>query len=403
MSGSGADRERFVRDFLRHHGAKLLGAPRGPFAAELTPALARALKVANPTFAFRAADRAEHPDAFLMVPGNEVFDRMLRLARAGGTVSRRYLRADRRLDPEQALLALMPPGPEVAAGEANAGDGANRPPAAGRGVRLGAPLYRPRILFTFRVAYRAFDGFDEIRSVMAEAPAGLMEGARAADGRDFFRNLNLGDEPEAGIEIPAPVDGPGLLRIAHAELERRIGPEVTRFAERAEALLAKEDERLQIFYVALIEEEKVRAQKRGGKAALAARPRKLEWLARAQREMRLYAPEVRVSLLGLEEVWVPIRPLLAPGEGGEEEVQGELDLATGSLVAVRCAACGTPPAETVICSGGHLLCAGCRARCERCGRTTCRACAQAVVGAGGVWYDATSSVSEGPAPCPACA
>lgn len=401
MSGSGAERERFVRDFLRHHGAKLLGAPRGPFAAELTPALARALKVANPAFAFRAADLGEHPGALLMVPGNEVFDRILRLARAGGTMSRRYLRADRRLDPVAALAGLLPPGGEVEAGEGNAGDGANRPPA-GRGVRLGPPVYRPRILFTFRVAYRAFDGFDEIRSVMAEAPAGRMEGARAADGRDFFRNLNLGDEPEPGIDPPAAVDVPGLLRVAHAELERRIGPEVTRFAERAEALLAKENERLQIFYVALIEEEKVRVQKRGGKAALAARPRKLEWLARAQREMSLYAPEVRVSLLGLEEIWVPIRPLLATGEDGGDDVPGELDLATGVLAAVRCAACGKPPAATVLCGGGHLLCAGCRSRCEHCGRMTCRCCARAVVGAGSVWYDATSPQSGGRATCPAC-
>jgi hypothetical protein len=381
MSASGAERERFVRDFLRHHGAKLGGAPRGPFTAELPAALARALRAVPPAFAFRAADLAEHPGAALMVPGNEVFDRMLRLARAGGSMSRRYLRADRRLDAEQALAGLLPSGL----------------------VRLGPPAYRPRILFTFRIAYRAFDGFDEIRSVMADAPAGRLEGARAADGRDFFRNLNLGDEPEAGLAAPAPADVPALLRIAHAELERRIGPEVTRFAERAQALLAKENERLQVFYVALIEEEKVRVQKRGGKAALAARPRKLEWLARAQREIQLYAPEVRVSLLGLEEICVPIRPLLAAAaSGAEEAVVGEFDLASGAVAAVCCAACGAPPAETVACGGGHLVCTGCRSRCERCGRTSCRACAGAVVGARGVWYDAMSSTPVGSAPCPAC-
>ena len=400
MSGSGPERERFVRDFLRHHGAKLLGAPRGPFAAELTPALVRALKVTHPTFAFRAADLAEHPGAVLMVPGNEVFDRILRLARAGGTVSRRYLRADRRLDPDRVLAGWLLPRPEAAAGDGNPGGPL---PGAHLGTHLGPPIYRPRILFTFRVAYRAFDGFDEIRSVMAEAPAGCMERAHAADGRDFFRNLNLGDEPEAGIEAPAAVNLAGLLRIAHAELERRIGPEVTRFAERAEALLAKENERLQIFYVALIEEEKIRVQKRGGKAALAARPRKLEWLARAQREMRLYAPEVRVSLLGLEEVWVPIRLFLGAREEGGEEVQGEFDLATGTVAAVRCAACGKAPGATVICSSGHLLCAGCRSQCAGCGRTTCRRCARAVVGAGGVWYNATSPEPDGCTTCPACA
>jgi hypothetical protein len=393
MSGSGPERERFVRDFLRHHGAKLLGAPHGPFTAELPPALVRALKVSAPTFAFRAADLAEHAGAALMVPGNALFDRILRLARGGGSVSRRYLKADRHLDAAAMLARALPePIPPDSS-----------PHALANGMQLLDPVYRPRILFTFRVAYRAFDGFDEIRSIMAEAPAGRMAGARAADGRDFFRNLNLADEPDAGIAGPPEVDVAGLLRIALVELERRSGPQVSRFAERAEALLARENERLQVFYVALIEEEKLRVQKRGGKAALAARPRKLEWLKRAQREMRLYAPAVRVSLLGLEEVWVPIRPLAAVGDGGAEEVLGELDLAAGAVHAVFCAVCGTAPAETVVCGGGHLLCPGCRSRCERCGRTTCQRCARDVVGAGGVCYDAASLKSDERVTCPACA
>lgn len=393
MSGGGPERERFVRDFLRHHGAKLLGAPHGAFTAELTPALARTLKVSDPVFAFRANDLAEHPGAALMVPGNALFDRILRLARSGGSVSRRYLKADRHVDPALVLAGVLQEPVPPAGG----------PGVHANGVEILDPVYRPRILFTFRVAYRAFDGFDEIRSVMVEAPAGRVAGARASGGRDFFRNMNLADEPESGIAAPSEVDLAGLLRTALVELERRIGPQVSRFAERAEALLARENERLHVFYVALIEEEKLRVQKRGGKAALAARPRKLEWLKRAQREMRLYAPEVRVSLLGLEEVWVPIRPLAGPGKGGAEEVLGEIDLAAGAVHAVLCAACGTSPAETVACGGGHLLCPGCRSRCERCGVPTCRCCAQGVVGAASVCYDATSSESNGRVTCPACA
>ncbi len=380
-TSSAADRERFVRDFLRFHGAKLVGPLRGPFTAELPPALARRLKAREPTFVFRAADLAEHPGAVLVAPGNPIFDRMLRIARGGGAVSRRYLRPDRELDPAAVLAGIAPGGRMI----------------------LGEAIYRPRVLFTFRIAYRAFDGFDEIRAIMVDVPAGALTGARAQDGRDFFRNLNLADEPDPQVATRPDIDLSALHGLALAALETRLGPQVGKFAQRADALLARENERLQEFYLALIEEEKVRLQKRGGRAAVAAVPRKLEWLKRAQREMRLFAPEVRVSLLGLEEIWVPIRLLAGSGAEGEEPL-GELDLATGEVRAIVCQACGDPVAETVVCAGGHLVCGRCRRSCERCGAATCPRCAgPAVVGSPGVCYDAPSLDPSGSVHCPACA
>jgi hypothetical protein len=369
-AGRGADRERFVRDFLRYHGARLEGGARGAFIAELPAALARRLKVpVRLEVAFRAAELEEHPGAMLLVPGNPLFDRILRLARRGGGLSRRYLRSALRSSPGRDPAGLLPAEGLLAT------------------ARLAAPAYRSRLLFTFRVAYRAFEGFDDIRSVVVGAPAG-----RAVDGGDFFRDQNLTDEPELGIEPAPPVDVDVALRTALAEIERQIAHRVSRFVQRAQGQLASETERLREFYLAVIAEEKGRRERRGegrndgrgeagsdgrseggsdgparssgrgarsggrgarnagrgarnagrskdnGSQVIAATGRKLEWVERVDRETRLFAPRVTVTLLGLEEVWVPVCPMgLGPPE---VRIEAELDLASGEVFGLACQACG---------------------------------------------------------------
>src|SRR5687768_16659067 len=96
-----AERERFARDFLRHHGARISGPERGPFAAELPAALARRLRCKGGRLeaVFRAADLAANPGATLLAPGSPIFDRMLGLAQKSGGTSRRYVRRERGPDP----------------------------------------------------------------------------------------------------------------------------------------------------------------------------------------------------------------------------------------------------------------------------------------------------------------
>jgi hypothetical protein len=404
-TGRAGERERFVRDFLRYHGARIEGSPRGPFVAELPPALSRRLRAKRLSLAFRVVDLAEHPDAVLMVPGNPFFDRMVRLARRAGGVSRRYLRRDRALDPKDRLPET---GPLAAA-------------------RLGPPVYRSRLLFTFRVAYRAFEGFDDIRSIVVEAPSG-----RAADGRDFFRKLNLADEPEAGVEPADAVDIGAMLRTALADLERRISPTVSRFAQQAEVQLARETDRLSQFYTALIAEEKTKLERRGVPESVAAAEQKVEWVKRVDRETRLFAPRVTVTVLGLEEVWVPVSPLSLvppeteakrkgggdgngslgegtgdgiPGEGGDGLLEADLDLASGEIVGPGCQVCGTEPGQPELCVGHHLVCRECLQECKRCRSSFCLLCLQApaVAGGGGLCYDAAAPDWQTSALCPACA
>jgi hypothetical protein len=386
-TGHAAERERFVRDFLRFHGARLEGGPRGPFSAELPAALSRRLGgTKRLTCAFRVGDLAEHPGAALMVPGNPLFDRMLRIARRAGGVSRRYLRRSRTLDP------------------------ASRLPASGplSSARLDAPVYRSRLLFTFRIAYRAFEGFDDIRSIMVEVPSG-----RAVDGRDFFRDLNLADEMEPDIEPAAEVDVALMLRAALADLERRIHPTVKRFAQRAEVQLAQEADLLNQFYVALIAEEKARLERRGVPEAVAAAEQKVDWVKKVDRETRLFAPRVTVSVLGIEEVWVPVVPLVLPeqtdgasiGEKGTSPVEAELDLSNGELLGLVCQVCGAESREPDLCAGQHLVCRECLQTCERCRSSFCLLCLQApaIAGAGGVCYDPAARDWQASAVCPICA
>lgn len=300
--GRATEPERFVRDFLRYHGARVEGPPHGPFAAELPPPLARRLGGRRLECVFRVQDLGRYPNAKLMAPGSPPFDDLLRIARRGGGVSRRCLMRDQGREPR----ACLPDAGPLAAAE------------------LGEPAYRSELLFTFRIAYRAFDGFDDIRSI-AVAPAT----GRAEDGGNFFLHRNLAEEPEVGIAPPPPLEIKAALGAALSELERRIGHDVTRFAEQAEAELELQTERLREFYLALIAEEKDRRERRGEPQAVAATGRKIEWVQHVDREIRLFAPRVTVTLLGIEELWIPVCRLTLKSPQGA--VEGEIDLATGRI------------------------------------------------------------------------
>jgi hypothetical protein len=269
-----AERERFARDFLRHHGARITGPERGPFAAELPPPLARRLrlKAGHLEAVFRAADLASQPGATLLAPGSPIFDRMLGIAQKSGGTSRRYVRRE--------------------------------PPAV-------AHAYRVEVRFTFRVSYRAFEAQDEVRSIVVDAVSG-----EAADGRDYFRGRNLADDPEPEVAPPPEFEMRALLDTALRDLERRLDPHLARFAQRAEAQLAAESERLAEFFKALIAEEKLRLERQG---TLQAEAQKVAWKERLTRETRLFAPRVSVALIGMEEIWVPVaaRPP-ASVAGGED-------------------------------------------------------------------------------------
>ena len=278
-----AERERFARDFLRHHGARISGPERGPFAAELPPPLARRLRIKAGQIeaVFRAADLAGQPGATLLAPGSPIFDRMLGLALKSGSTSRRYLRRERAPD--------APPAELVSEGA----PGASPLPAH-------RPAYRAEVRFTFRVSYRAFEAQDEVRSIVVDATTG-----EAADGRDYFRGLNLGDDPEPEVTPPAEFDAGKLLEVAVRDLERRLDPALARFAQRAESQLAQERERLADFYTSLIAEEKLRLERK--EMPLAAVSQKVAWEERLNRETRLFAPRVSVALIGMEEIWVPVQ------------------------------------------------------------------------------------------------
>ena len=261
-----AERERFVRDFLRHHGAKLTGPQHGAFDAELPPPLARKLGLRGRTelkAAFKAGDLDARPEAMLLAPGSPVFDHMLALALRGGGSSRRYVRGE-----------------------------------ASEATEAAPPGYRAEVRFSFRVSYRSFETLDEVRSIVVDAARGT-----TADGRDYFRAKNLADEPDPTLAEPPAFDLEGLFRRALAALEAEIGPAVGRFAQRAESQLARENERLQGFYTALIAEEKARRERR--RTPLAAAAQKVEWRQKLDREARLFAPQVKVALIGIEEIWLP--------------------------------------------------------------------------------------------------
>ena len=76
-----------------------------------------------------------------------------------------------------------------------------------------------------------------------------------------------------------------------------------RFAQRAESQLARENERLQGFYTAFDRRGESARERR--RTPLAAAAQKVEWRQKLDREARLFAPQVKVALIGIEEIWLP--------------------------------------------------------------------------------------------------
>ncbi len=157
-----------------------------------------------------------------------------------------------------------------------------------------------------------------------------------------------------------------LLAGALEELERRIGPEVERFVGRSETQLERESQRLNQFFIDLIEEEKSRLLRRKQQApSVGAAERKVEWVRRLDRENRLFAPRVAVHLIGLEEICEPARSLEVR-RGTEALIEAELDLASGEVVGACCASCGADLATLHACTGEHLVCGECLEECGLC-------------------------------------
>ncbi|MGD8395486.1 MAG: hypothetical protein PVF43_08430 [Candidatus Eiseniibacteriota bacterium] len=338
------ERERFVRDFFKHFAVDAVGSDETPHWPSLPVGLRRRLRVGELRAVFRAATLEQHPDAQLMVPGNPVFDRILAVAQRFGEVSCRYRRAAR------GLLE----------------DGASREAIGTLGddldLELGPPRYVSNFLLSFRVAYRGVESYDAIESVQVSGLDG-----QSQEGEGFFRGLNLAETPEPSVAEPAEtVDLAPVLGRALTELDRRIAPRVAAFVTRTEAQLEQESERLKRFYTDLIDEEKARlVRQRGTARAVGAADRKLEWVQRLDRENRLFAPEVTVSLIGVEEIRQPARAVLVR-RGREPVVEAELDLAGAELRGVTCASCEAELASIHLCGGEHIVCAECLEECALC-------------------------------------
>jgi hypothetical protein len=338
------ERERFVRDFFKHHGCAPDGNGRGPCRIPLTRGLKQRLRIRELTAVFHAEDLDEHPDGQLMVPGNPVFDRLIATARRFGGLSRRYRRANRQLLDDDAARAVL----------GDVGEHLE--------VFIGAPRYRSSFLFTFRVAYRSIESFDAIHPVMLSGLSG-----RYQEGDGFFRGQNLAETPESDIAEEGSAEVGEILVGALDELESRIGADVDRFVSRSEAQLEQESQRLNQFFIDLIEEEKTRLLRRKQQApSVGAEERKVEWVQRLDRENRLFAPRVAVHLIGLEELRVPARAVEVR-RGREPLVEAELDLASGELVGAPCASCGADMVLLHVCTGEHLVCRECLEECALCG------------------------------------
>ncbi|MFH0777045.1 MAG: hypothetical protein V2A71_00295 [Candidatus Eisenbacteria bacterium] len=162
------------------------------------------------------------------------------------------------------------------------------------------------VRFHFVVTYASVDSSHEIRSVVYDTS--LKRASTEIDG--FWDQLQLEKRPREETLTPALAKEELALALDRScsFLAARIKHRVSALKARSSELLKRELERLESYYRRLIDEEVGLAGDAGSRSE--GRPGKvesykLEWQRKAATEALRFRPRVRISLMAVEEVWLP--------------------------------------------------------------------------------------------------
>lgn len=197
----------------------------------------------------------------------------------------------------------------------------------------------------------------------ASLPADLAECCAALE-RERATAVPSSAVPEAALSAARPVQE--LVRLAIADLQRKLGGHVSRLTAESESALAAELRRLDGYYGALLDDDVTAAERRTIEAE---RTRRVEE-ERARHHVRAVVHPlqmVEAELVVQRAEWSLTTPT---GHTGRFPAHRALSGAGAWITS--CPTCATTPTALVICREDHVGCERCTLTCSTCGNEFCR-------------------------------
>ncbi len=337
----------FTRSLLTLRGATVTKTGKDLLEVRLGTDLRKRLGRGSVLLAFSEKAAAANREAELVTPGSYFFSLLLSLARERGTVTRRI--AKERSRGASSFVRQMKFdnfGVEIADRES---------------------YYHSFVRFHFLVSYCTVDSNHEIRSVLYDVTLRQIseEQAERWEGVRFHDSV-----PKGHVASPVGCDELALaLNESASHLVARVRHKAFALKARSSTLLENELKRLEDYYRHLIQEEgsygSDRAKKRPNDRENA-ESCKMEWQRKAATEAVRFWPKVRFSLIGLEEIVLPMTILtLKVDKPPYTEFCGLFDRASGRARGAFCWGCNGLTTHAWLDRSGAVLCEDCFSQTDK--------------------------------------
>ncbi|MDI6809420.1 MAG: hypothetical protein QME66_10625 [Candidatus Eisenbacteria bacterium] len=344
--------KRFVEELLLHAGGKLKEKGGGVYEASFPPELKKRLGRRRMRVRFEKGPGKKLGLAEPLIAGNPFFEEMLSYAQESGAVTRRYAASD-----EEKSAAEI-------AGRVKF---RNFRPA----LKIGKMFYSPWIAFYFRLTLSSYE--------MAEKQATLYYDSFtrtiSEDGHPGFHQAAWSETPDNTLPVARTRNHNEIFSQVLEVLCDRIRPDVSSFRRQALESFENEARRFSLYYKELISEERERqrsfrgrVEDSGGDIAERIVQHKVDWERKLSHEARRIEPKASVSLLAVEEFYVPITRVELSWKIDRLAFRGiwGYDVVRGDIVGNLCKSCGVKVREAWSCSKGHVVCARCHKKCSLC-------------------------------------
>jgi len=346
--------ERFVLDFLRARGGSATPLDNGDYDVSFDPALARRLRRQGARLVFDT-NRAILPRGGLFTaPGSRLGLALLELGRGEGHVARAHVLES----PDVNVAALVKKGFDV--------HGAKVVKA-----EPGEKRWVLEVVFHATLTYKGGMAEQELRAIVGDPRGPRFDFLENEDRRGW--KLEEGSpegsvwwgDHDVGSTLPRE-DAWRLWSQAIDWVNRVLEPRLERWRRRCEDSRDRDLARVNAYYETRLDEERERRRRRGQSVdeedQATEADLKLEWGRRVKSVRARWEPLVELRLWGIEEIARPRLPVtwtIGTPEGNVP-LEGEIDLAQGSVARLACPVCGRMVGE--FWWEGGLVCRRCRGK-----------------------------------------
>jgi len=346
--------ERFVVDFVRARGGSVAQREDGDYDASFDPELAKRLRRTNARLVFDA-DRAILPRGGLFAaPGSRLGLALLDLGRGRGHVARTHLAEA----PDVDATVIAKQGFPVHGARVT-------------GHEMGEKRWVLEVVFHATLTYKGGMAEQELRTIVVDPRGPRFDFIEPEERRAWKLEDGVPEGTvfwgETAIEGALPRDRAWQLWSELLEwVNRVLEPRLERWRRRCEESRDRDLARINDYYETRLAEERERRRRRGQSEdqedQATEAELKLEWGRRVKSVRTRWEPQVEMRLWGIEEIARPRVPVTwrLKTPQGDESLEGEIDLATGTPARLACPICGRLVGE-FWCEGG-FVCRRCRGR-----------------------------------------